>query len=154
MTLGGNILRTVTPPELHMVQGRVHQYKLFYELLTLSFMHYGTQALLPKRTGKPRNEEKVAELTAILRKSLEVMENYFLKDKKFIAGSEISIADLEFLGEVTQYWIADIDIYKGRPNIERWVEECQKVLAPHFDQLYQFIYEMRKAKTLATTLDL
>lgn len=137
-----------------MVQGRVHQYKLFYELLTLSFMHYGTQALLPKRTGKPRNEEKVAELTAILRKSLEVMENYFLKDKKFIAGSEISIADLEFLGEVTQYWIADIDIYKGRPNIERWVEECQKVLAPHFDQLYQFIYEMRKAKTLATTLDL
>lgn len=112
------------------------------------------QAILPKRTGQPRNEEKVAELTAILKKSLEVIDTYFLKDKKFIGGEQISIADLEFLGEITQYWIAGLDIYKGRPNIERWMEDCQKVLAPHFDKLYQFIYDMRKAGTFATTLDL
>ena len=104
------------------------------------------------RTGQPRDEAKVAERTEILKDSLDMIENYFLKDKKFVAGEEISIADLEFLGEITQYWLAGLDIYKGRPNTEKWLEECRKLLAPHFDQIYQVVYERRKAGTLATTL--
>ena len=101
------------------------------------------------------DEGKVAETTAILKKSLDIVENYFLKDGKFIGGmDEISIADVEFIGEVTQYWIADYDIYKGRPNMERWMAEVQKVLAPHFDQVYQPIYEIRRAGTLSGKLDL
>lgn len=99
---------------------------------------------MPKRTGE-RNEAKIAETKANLKNALDVIENYFLKDKKFVGGDEISIADLQFLGETTQYWLAGMDIYKGRPNMERWMEECRKVLTPHFDQIYQKIYEVREA---------
>ena len=101
---------------------------------------------MPKRTGE-RNEAKIAETTANLKNALDVIENYFLKDKRFVGGDEISIADLQFLGEMTQYWLAGTDLYKGRPNTERWMEECQKVLNPHFEQIYQPIYEIRKAGT-------
>ena len=94
-----------------------------------------------------------SESLATLRNSLDIIENYFLKDKKFIAGDEISIADLQFIGETTQYWIANCDIYKGRPNMERWMEECQKVLAPHFDSITQKVYELRKAGTYHYPID-
>lgn len=128
---------------------------------------------MPKRTGQPRDEKKVAECTAILKKSLDILENYFLKDKQFVTGDQISIAgeplsspslvyshdsapspDLQFIGEVTQYWLGGLDVYKGRPNTERWMKACQEILAPHFDKLYQPVYEIRKAGTLAVQLDL
>lgn len=86
-------------------------------------------------------------------RSLNIIESYFLKDKKFIAGDEISIADLEFLGEVTQYWIADCDIYKGRPNMERWMEDCQKVLGAHWESVFDKVYELRKAGTYSYPID-
>ena len=111
------------------------------------------QAILPKRTQQPRNEAKCAELRTILKNSLETFETYFLKDRKFIGGDKISIADLQFLGEVTQYWIADCDIYKGRPNMEKWMEECQKVLAPHFESVFSIAFELRKAGTFHAPID-
>lgn len=111
------------------------------------------QALLPVKHKQPRNEAKCAETREILIKSLDVIESFFLKDKKFVAGDQISIADLAFLGEVTQYWVADCEIYKGRKNMERWMEECQKVLAPHFEPIFEKVYEIRKAGTYHYPID-
>lgn len=108
---------------------------------------------MPKRTGQPRNEAKCAELRGILKKSLDVVENHFLKDRKFVGGDEISIADVQFLAEVAQYWIADCDIYKGRPNMEKWMEECQKALSPHFESVFNVIFELRKAGTFHAEID-
>ena len=82
-----------------------------------------------------------------------MIESYFLKDKKFVGGDQISIADLAFLGEVTQYWVADCDIYKGRPNMERWLEDCKKVLAPHFETIFERVYQLRKAGTYRYFID-
>ena len=109
--------------------------------------------MLPIAHNLPRDDAKCAETRATLIKSLDIIESYFLKDKKFVTGDEMSIADLSFLGEVTQYWIADCDIYKGRPNIERWMAECQKVLAPHFDPPCDKVYELRKAGTFRYPID-
>lgn len=102
---------------------------------------------------KPRDEARCAEARETLIKALDLMDSYFLKDKDFVVGSEISIADLAFLGEVTQYWVANCDIYKGRPNIERWMERCQKVLAPHFEPIFDKVYEIRKAGTYHYPID-
>ena len=96
---------------------------------------------------------KCAELREKLRKSLDIIETYFLKDRKFIAGDEISIADLSFMAEVTQYWIANCDIYKGRPNMERWMEGCQKALAPHFESIFNVCFELRKSGKFHATID-
>ena len=109
--------------------------------------------MLPVRTGEPRNEGKCAEMRKVLKNSLDMIEGHFLKDRKFIAGDHISIADLSFFGEVTQYWIANCDIYKGRPNMERWMEECQKALAPHFESIFGVCFELRKSGKFHTIID-
>ena len=94
-----------------------------------------------------------SESLKTLRASLDIVENYFLKDKKFVAGEEISIADLLFVGEVCQYWVANNEIYKGRPNMERWMEDVQKVLSPHFESIFQKVREIQKAGTYHYPLD-
>ena len=100
---------------------------------------------MPHKFKKPRDEAKCEAARERLRNSLDIVENYFLKGKKFVGGDEISIADLQFLCEVGQYWICKNDIYKGRPNMERWMQDCQAVLAPHFDVVFSKVYAVRDA---------
>lgn len=59
----------------------------------------------------------------------------------------ILLPDLQFLCQMTQYWIVGGDLYKGRPNTERWVAACREYLAPRFDSLYQPVYDLAKAGT-------
>ena len=111
------------------------------------------QSVIPILYNVPRNEEKCTETRVTMTKSLDLVESYFLKDKKFVGGDEISIADLSFLGEVTQYWMVDCDIYKGRPNMERWMSECQKALSPHFETLLKVVRDIRDAGTYSRYID-
>ena len=110
--------------------------------------------MVPKRSGKPPDEAEVKKATAKMKTSLGIVEDYFLKDSKFVAGDEISIADLLFVCELTQYWSGSIYPCEGRPRMTRWMAECQKILSPHFDEVHKEIYETRDAKIYSATLDL
>ena len=80
----------------------------------------------------------------MLNTCLERLETQFLKEGKFIGGSDsISIADLQALCELTQFWMAKVIVYKDKPRITQWVAECQKVLASCFDEVYEDVYEKR-----------
>ena len=81
------------------------------------------------------------------------MENYFLKGRKFVGGENICIADLQFLCEMTQYCLMDKDLYKGRPNMERWVQDCKQCLAPYLDEVNQKVYKIREAGLFHAPLD-
>lgn len=60
------------------------------------------QYLLPLVTGKPTRSDKVLELEGEMIESLDLFENVWLKDKRFLAGDRISIADLLGASEVEQ----------------------------------------------------
>ncbi len=110
--------------------------------------------MVPRRTGQPANPAKVAETTGILKQALDIVENYFLKDRKFVAGDEISIADLQFIGETTQYWMSGNDLTQGRPNMQRWVQDVRDFLGPHFEKVYEPVYQIQKAGTYTANMDL
>lgn len=110
--------------------------------------------IAPIKTGQPRNEEKVKELTETVKIARDAIENLFLKDTKFIAGDEISIADLQFMGEVTQYWSCNYELEKEHPRMQQWLEECKKRLGATFEEVFQALFETRKSGRLNTKLDL
>ena len=58
--------------------------------------------LLPLLTGQPLPPEKLEGVTEELNVVLKQFEEKFLQDKPFIAGSEISLADLVALVELMQ----------------------------------------------------
>ncbi len=89
----------------------------------------------------------------MLKSALDFTESRLLNGRKFIGGDNISIADLQYLGEITQYWISHNDIYKGRPNMERWMEDCQRVLAPHFEEVYSKLRTVKASGHLKAEID-
>ena len=82
-------------------------------------------------------------MQGILEKTLRLLEDYFLKDTKFINSSEISIADLMAVCEMTQFWMVGEDIVKDRPRLQKWLDDCKEALSPHFDKAHELIYYLR-----------
>ena len=82
-------------------------------------------------------------MEGILQKSKDMFENYFLKDSKFIAGDEISIADLQAICEFTQFQMMDINPAEGYPKLAQWMKDVQAKLKPAFDEVHKAVYEDR-----------
>ena len=72
-----------------------------------------------------------------------MLESYFLKDYKFIHSDEISIADLQAVCEFSQFWVAGVDPFEDRPRLAQWMNDCQKELQPHFDEVHKMVYVAR-----------
>ena len=98
---------------------------------------------MPKLLGKEPNPERMSQLELLLQKSKKMMETYFLKDRKFICGNEISIADLQAVCEFTQFWVVGTDPCEDRPTITQWMNDVQTELQPHFDDVHKMIYLVR-----------
>ena len=78
------------------------------------------------------------------KKSKDMIENYFLKDKKFIGGDEISIADLQAVCEFTQFWMVHIDPGEGYPHIAQWIKDVQAAVGQEvFDEVHVFVCSTR-----------
>ncbi|NXR09956.1 GSTT1 transferase, partial [Semnornis frantzii] len=76
--------------------------------------------LVPVITGKPVPAEKMQTLTEELNVVLNQFEQKFLQDKPFIAGTEVSLADLLALEEIIQNLIVGHDLFEGRAKLAAW----------------------------------
>lgn len=65
-------------------------------------MYFQTLSLIPKMTGKPVDEKRAKEAKVGLENCLNDITNYWLAKGRFIAGDEISIADLLAAAELEQ----------------------------------------------------
>jgi glutathione S-transferase len=96
--------------------------------------------------GTPVEEGKVDKLKAELKKGLELFQNYFLSGEgPFILGAEISIADVQCLCELTQFWIMQVKIEDNFPKIKAWMKACQDHLGDAFEKVHAKVYEMAKS---------
>ncbi|NXF19307.1 GSTT1 transferase, partial [Rhodinocichla rosea] len=86
-----------------------------------------SKVLLPLITGQPLPPEKLEFATEELNVALKQFEEKFLQDKPFIAGSEVSLADLVALVELMQPVCAGYALFEERPKLAAWrgrVEEA------------------------------
>ena len=88
------------------------------------------------------NTVKVEEYKEKLLKAVGNFEKHFLGRGKFVAGDEISIADLKPLCELTELWMSDIKPYEAGSKIEQWINNCKEKLQPHFDIAHKPINDM------------
>ncbi|KAJ7309715.1 hypothetical protein JRQ81_007777 [Phrynocephalus forsythii] len=117
-------------------QARVDEY--------LSWQHTGTrtagtkvylaQALVPLFLGHPLPPEKLAELAGNLDEVVKVFEEKFLQDRPFIAGQDISLADLVAIVELMQPVAAGHDVFRGRPKMAAWRSRVEAALGKELFQ--------------------
>jgi glutathione S-transferase len=108
---------------------------------------YFVTTVQPRKFGTVTPEAILESTQTTLKKSVEVLESYFLKNTKFVAGDEISIADLLFVSEVSQYLKMGYNLCEGRPMMTQWMDNVKTYLSPHYDELYKHEYQTIEAKT-------
>jgi len=88
------------------------------------------------RTGTV-NKETLKEKCGELEEALTQMEKKFLSGRDFVAGSNISVADLFGVCEIMQPILAGYDVNKRHPVIADWIKRVKAAVQPHFDDVHK-----------------
>ncbi|XP_041931731.1 glutathione S-transferase theta-3-like [Alosa sapidissima] len=106
--------------------------------------------MVPKIMGKEIPQDKRDDAVEDLNGSLKMIEEKFLQDKPFIAGDQISLADLVAIVEIFQPLAAGVDVFEGRPKLSAWKDRVRQKIGPElFDEAHKGVMgAMEVVKTL------
>lgn len=106
-------------------------------------MLFYMQWVLPFRTGVKPSERQVEAQKRSLVKCLDDLENLWLKESKFLAGNEVTFADLIAVSAVEQ--VIGMRLYefedKKHENVKKWLEEVRQYFGPAFKEAHQYVYK-------------
>jgi len=107
-------------------------------------MYFQTKVVQPLLTGKPVNEKWLKQHANKLEESLEHIETIFLKNRPFLNGNDISIADVLAVCEIEQPKACGYDVNGNRTNLPKWLENVREKLQPHYDEVHKFIFGIKQ----------
>ncbi|XP_071489316.1 glutathione S-transferase theta-1-like isoform X1 [Diadema antillarum] len=103
--------------------------------------------IFPRMTGTPADPADLAPDVEKMEHTLDQFESYFLQDKPFLCGDDISIADLFAVNEVIQVEPTRYDTLEQRPRIKNWVGRVREKLTPElFDDVTKMIIKLKELK--------
>ncbi|KAL8226919.1 hypothetical protein R6Q57_016751 [Mikania cordata] len=91
----------------------------------------------------------VNQAEGILLKSLSKLENFWLKDGRFlVGGSQPSIADVSLVCEIMQLQLLS-EKYCDRilcpfKKVVQWINDTKLATAPHFDEVHEVLFRAQK----------
>ncbi|EAT39159.2 AAEL009020-PA [Aedes aegypti] len=93
--------------------------------------------------GMEVNQAKVDRLRANMIECLDVFEREWLDEgrKPFVAGKELSFADVVAACEIEQPKLAGFDPRVGRPHLAAWMERVRVATNPHYDEAHKILYK-------------
>ena len=105
------------------IRGNIDKYFPFHHAVLrpklVKYWHFHYRVLFP--TEKFAEGEVIKEEAE---KAIKIFDEVFLKDKKYINGDEMTIADLSAVNEFSSnYYASDLDIGKY-PRVKDYVERC------------------------------
>lgn len=96
--------------------------------------------LVPKLLGEDVPKNKMDAALEDLEKSLDLIEEKFLQDRHFIAGEEISLADLVAIVEVMQPVGSGLDVFANRSKLSAWRDRVRAAVGGElFDEAHEVI---------------
>ncbi|XP_058798019.1 uncharacterized protein LOC131668137 [Phymastichus coffea] len=123
-------------PKDSQAQARVDEYLEWQHLNTRLHCasYFWIKYLLPKMQGEPPKPNKVAQYEERMIECLDQIEKVWLYDKMFLAGYQITIADLLGACEIEQTRIAGFDARDGRPHLAAWLDRVSRETAPYYQE--------------------
>lgn len=94
------------------------------------------------------DEKEIKTQERILIKSLSDLENIWLCDNRFVAGSEVTFADLMavcLLEQVVGMKLFTINEQQF-PRVVKWMEDVRLSFSPHFQEAHKFVYKFADVK--------
>jgi glutathione S-transferase len=133
-------------PKDSQKMARVDEFMAWQHTTLRSFgaMYFRTKVILPLMTGEPVNEAQAEFFRTNLITVLEQIDTIWLKDRPFMAGDEVSIADLLAVTELEQPGMAGFDVRKGHPKIIEYMDRVRDRLNPHYDEAHDIVRKAEK----------
>jgi len=127
-------------------QARVEEY--------LHWQHFNTRGscamlfqqllILPVATGHKTDPDLVESSRIRIRRMVGQLEAYFLNERAYLAGDDISIADIFGACELMQlYGCHEEGLYESSPKVKAWLERVKAETKPYFDEAHAMIYRAR-----------
>jgi len=133
-------------------QARVDEYLEWQHTNTRAAcaLYYLHKVIWPIMHNKPVNKVRIAQLEGKMDVTLDIIENVWLKDKKYLCGNEISISDIICICEIDQTKMTDYDPYMNRPNLSKWKMRLVPQLSPYYEEaIKMFEYSTPNSKLIS-----
>ncbi|KAL1109970.1 hypothetical protein AAG570_014079 [Ranatra chinensis] len=128
-------------PKESKAQAKVDEYLEWQHLGTR--MHCGLYFRLmwlePLVTKTAPPAKKVEFYKRNMEQNCDLVEKFWLADKPFLCGDEITIADLFAAAELEQPKLTGYDVRDGRPFLSAWLERVRTITSPHYDAVHNEI---------------
>ncbi|XP_052799757.1 glutathione S-transferase theta-1-like [Mya arenaria] len=96
-------------------------------------------------TKEPLDKERAKTLREEVKKFVTHIGDYYLKDRPFIAGDEISVADISAVCELAQLTgIKEESLYMENEVVGAWFERVKAKLQPHYDECMETFAAFKK----------
>ncbi|XP_059475186.1 glutathione S-transferase theta-1-like [Neocloeon triangulifer] len=128
-------------PKDSKLQARVDEYLEWQHLNTRAhcFLYVREKILLPILSGRPPNKHVIKQRLAQMNETLDKIENIWLRDRPFLAGDKISIADLLGACEIEQPRMVHYNPGLNRPKLAAWMQRVKSELSPHYEDAHKII---------------
>ncbi|CAH1782274.1 unnamed protein product [Owenia fusiformis] len=89
-------------------------------------------------TGTKMPAEELKEKRVKLETMLDQLENIWLKEKPYLTGNDITIADLQCISEIAivEVVLAE-EITRNQPKLSAWIKRVKDYLKPHYDNIFK-----------------
>lgn len=126
-------------PKDSITRAKVDEYMEWQHANTRYYcaMYFQQKYLKPILSGEPPNEKLVKKYFNGMEKTCDTLTTVWLKNKPYLCGNEISIADLLGACELEQPRMAGYDPRDGRPVLRDWLERVRLTLQPHYDTVHE-----------------
>ncbi|XP_031626520.1 glutathione S-transferase theta-1-like [Contarinia nasturtii] len=135
-------------PKNNHVRARIDEY--------LEWQHYHTRQtcaqywmlkyMKPRTIGpSPGDAQIVASAEAQMEKTLDMIENLWLRPGSFISGTnQISFADILAACEIEQPTMTGYDPTANRPNVGEWLKLVRQFTNPAYDEAHAILYKLKE----------
>ncbi|XP_068952676.1 glutathione S-transferase theta-1-like [Petaurus breviceps papuanus] len=99
------------------------------------------------------SEEKLKETMVEMSHSLDLLKKKFLKDKPFLTGNRISLADLMAVEDVVQVISVGCNVFENRPWLKVWLEKVESILSQELcDEARELILKLKDEPPLSSDM--
>jgi glutathione S-transferase len=105
-------------------------------------MLFYMQWVIPFRTGVKPSAQEIESQMQTLTKNLDDLENIWLKKNIFLAGNEVSFADLMAASTIEQ--VIALKLFKldqkRHSRVNRWMEKVRDFFGIHYQEAHSIVY--------------
>uniref|UniRef100_A0A8C5LIH9 glutathione transferase n=1 Tax=Leptobrachium leishanense TaxID=445787 RepID=A0A8C5LIH9_9ANUR len=116
---------------------------------------FWVKCMTPAILGHEATPEKVHHVLAEFDIILTQIEKLFLKDHLFLAGDEISLADLIAVVEIMQVVASGVNVFEDRPKLGAWKERVEEAVGSDlFREAHESILNIKEQHLISLSSEL